>query len=42
MTSEHQQWQKLKNNYLKQVEDALASIGHPKNSDILKDVECHL
>jgi len=42
MTSEHLQWQKLKNNYLKQVEQALASIGHPKNSDILKDVDSHL
>ena len=42
MTSEYQQWQKLKNNYLKQVEHALASINHPKNTDVLHDVDEHL
>ena len=42
MTSEHQQWQKLKNNYLKQVEQALAAINHPKNTDVLHDVAEHL
>ena len=42
MTSEHQKWQKLKNNYLKQVEEALASIDHPKKADVLRDVNEHL
>jgi len=42
MTSEHQKWQKLKNNYLKQVEGALASIDHPKKADVLRDVNEHL
>ena len=42
MTSEHQQWQKLKNNYLKQVEQSLAAINHPKSTDVLNDVAEHL
>jgi hypothetical protein len=42
MTSEHQKWQKLKKNYLKQVEEALASIDHPKKADVLRDVNEHL
>ncbi|MHC5086362.1 MAG: DUF1700 domain-containing protein, partial [Planctomycetota bacterium] len=37
-----QQWQKLKNNYLKQVENALASTGQAKSSTILQDVNEHL
>ncbi|MBC8378377.1 MAG: hypothetical protein H8E62_04300 [Planctomycetes bacterium] len=42
MTSEHKQWQKLKDNYLKQVEQALAAINHPKSTDVLHDVAEHL
>ncbi len=42
MTSEYPQWAKLKNNYLKQVEQALASTNHPKSNDVLRDVDEHL
>ncbi len=42
MTSEHQQWQELKQNYLKHVEQALASVDSPKTAEILNDVAAHL
>lgn len=42
MTAEHAKWQQLKNNYLKQVEQALASTNHPKSTDVLRDVDEHL
>lgn len=42
MTAEHDKWLKLKNNYLRQVEQALASTGHPKSGDVLRDVDEHL
>ena len=42
MIAENQQWQKLKHNYLKEVEQALASIDHPKSSEVLRDVDDHL
>ncbi len=42
MSAEHTKWDKLKNNYLKQVEQALASTNHPKSSDVLRDVDEHL
>jgi hypothetical protein len=42
MNVEYEKWQKLKNNYLKQVEHALASIDHPKSAEVLHDVNEHL
>ena len=42
MTSEHQQWQELKLNYLKHVEQALASVDSPKTAEVLNDVAAHL
>jgi hypothetical protein len=42
MNVEYEKWQKLKNNYLKQVEHALASIDHPKSAEVLRDVNEHL
>ncbi|MBL7214842.1 MAG: hypothetical protein ISS71_04115 [Phycisphaerae bacterium] len=42
MTSEHQQWHQLKQNYLKCVEQALASVDSPKTAEILSDVAEHL
>ena len=42
MTSEHEKWQKLKDNYLRHVEQVLASIDHPKSADVLRDVDEHL
>lgn len=42
MTAEQDKWLKLKNNYLRQVEQALAATGHPKSGDVLRDVDEHL
>lgn len=42
MSAEYQKWEKLKTNYLKQVQQSLASVNHPKTSTILHDVESHL
>ena len=42
MNFDYEKWQSLKNNYLKQVEQALASINHPKSGELLHDVDEHL
>ena len=42
MTSESKTWQRLKDDYLCQVEKALSSVRHPKARDVLDDVAAHL
>lgn len=42
MNAEYQQWQELKQNYLKYVEQALASVDSPNTTEILNDVAAHL
>lgn len=42
MTSESKAWQNLKSEYLRQVEKALSSVGHPRARDVLGDVGSHL
>lgn len=42
MTSERKQWQELKQNYLKYIEQALAGVDSPKTTEILNDVAAHL
>lgn len=42
MNGDYSQWQKLKDGYLKQVEQALAATDHPKRAEVLRDVEAHL
>ena len=42
MTSESKAWQQLKEQYLRQVEKALASVRHPRTRDVLADVGAHL
>ncbi len=36
------QWHQVKQNYLKQVDEALAKVSHPERQDVLKNVESHL
>lgn len=42
MTSEHEKWEKLKTNYLRQIEHVLATTHHPKSAEVLRDVDDHL
>ena len=42
MTSEYQQWQNIKENYLKLIEKNLAQVDHPQRVEILNNVREHL
>ena len=42
MTSEYQQWQEIKANYLKLIEKSLAQVDHPQRSEVLANVCEHL
>jgi hypothetical protein len=42
MSSEYQQWQDVKENYLKLIEKNLAQVDHPQRSEILANVREHL
>lgn len=42
MSSEYQQWQEIKANYLKLIEKSLAKVDHPRRSEILGNVREHL
>lgn len=42
MSSEYQQWQEVKENYLKLIEKNLAQVDHPQRSEILANVREHL
>ncbi|MHC4291779.1 MAG: HAAS signaling domain-containing protein, partial [Planctomycetota bacterium] len=42
MSSEYQQWQEVKENYLKLIEKNLARVDHPQRSEILANVREHL
>jgi len=42
MTSENRTWASLKNEYLHQIEKALASVKHPRSKEVVQDVRSHL
>ena len=42
MTREERPWDRLRSDYLRQVEEALSSIKHPRVGDVLGDVASHL
>jgi len=42
MNSENKMWESLKAGYLRQVEESLSSIGHPRTKEILDDVSSHI
>ena len=42
MTSEHKQWENIKENYLKLVQKNLAQVDHPQRTEILANVREHL
>jgi len=42
MENENKKWEDIKNDYLKKVEKALASVKHPQKNQILADVTSHL
>lgn len=42
MTSQNKQWQDVKDNYLKLIEQKLAQVDHPRRAEILTNVSEHL
>jgi hypothetical protein len=42
MYSQEKTWDKLKAEYLRQVQKALASVKRPRIGQVVEDVRCHL
>lgn len=42
MSSDKEIWDNIKKKYLREVEKALSSVGHPRSKEILEDVGAHL
>jgi len=42
MSSKNKTWETVKANYLRQVEEALSSVNHPRSREIIDDVRSHL